>query len=315
MKKISIISIILLVAMVFTACGHSGAVVQDDGDNDERLHIVCTVFPVYDWITEIIGADNQRISVRLLGEKGDIHSYQPSVQDVAVVALSDLLVFVGGESDKWVEKTVNEQGLNTARLFDVNKDMLIDDDHSHSVHSHESHEAEGFDEHLWLSLRMAERSVRAISDAICLLDKENAEKYRKNTEEYCQKLAALDESFEDVAEKAQGKTIIFADRFPFGYMMKDYGIQCVSAFPGCSTDENATFETVTRMIEALDSHQTDTILVLENSDRAVAETVIENSKREDVEIEVLNSCQSARIGDDYLEIMEGNLKVLKKVLK
>lgn len=312
MKRLSITAYILLFVFLFSACVQTGSKEQQTySSSGDRLTVVCTVFPVYDWIYEIIGEENERFTVRFLGEKKDTHSYQPSIQDVAAVASCDLLVFVGGESDKWVEKTVNEHNISAIRLFDVSESTLLREEHLHGGIA----EAE-YDEHIWLSLRMAERSVRAISDELCELDPDGAEEYRKNTEQYCQRLRELDAEYMKAAENSEEKTVIFADRFPFRYMMEDYGIKCIAAFPGCSAEQDADFETIAKLSEAVDRFEKETVLVLENSNQAVADTIIKSTEKRTAKAAVMNSCQSVIEEDaDYIEIMQANLKSLKAALE
>ena len=316
-RIIAFLLILIVSAVSFTGCGTSLPPMADNG----KVNIVCTTFAVYDWINEIVGDNSQSFEVNLLSGGGDIHSYQPSAADIAKIHTSDLLVYIGGQSDVWVEKLLDGESKNVLRLFDVNKEMLlVTDMHQHShEHSHEhSHSGEEYDEHIWLSLKIAERSVEAICDAVVLLDTENADRYRENANNYCEKLALLNEEYKAAVENSADKTVIFADRFPFAYMLKDYGIEYIAAFPGCSSDTNAGFETVIKLAEEMNRLQKKTVLVLENSNQTIADAVISAAAVADARPAVMDSCQA--IGGkmaqkaDYLNIMKENLKALKMAL-
>ena len=316
MKRVFLFILVLLtLSFMLSGCGQRAQVTED---TDKKMSVVCTVFPVYDWLTEIIGEDNDSFEIHYLAKNGDIHSFSPSMQDIVKITISDLLIYVGGESDIWAKKIVDENSLNFLNLFDVNSDWLLDAEHSHTHEHHE--EGAVYDEHIWLSLDIARRSVEAICNELCALDPENADKYRRNAENYSGRLETLDREYEEVAENSEDKTIIVADRFPFLYLTNRYNIEPIAALSGCSADSDASFEVIARLARAVDVYQKQTILVLENPAQSVAETVVKTAKRHGTEIAVMNSCQMVGMdeieaGADYIEIMTENLEVLKKALE
>lgn len=302
-----ILSLLLLSAMT-SGCGTDPKLLPKG-----QLTVSCTSYPVYDWIREVIGENSGNLRITYVSAEGDIHSFQPSLQNIANLAMSNLLIYVGGESDKWAVETAKRENLNALKLFDVNSEELIVTEHNHDE-GQEHHQAnEVYDEHIWMSLTVAENSVRAICDAICEIDPKNSSQYRENTENYCKKLRELDENYKKVVSESGDKTVIFADRFPYIYMTEEYGINYYSAFSGCSTDAEASFEVISRLVEKVDELGIKTLIVPENSDCTVAETVIANSAAKNGEIAVLNSLQSTT-DESYLEVMTKNLEVLKKAL-
>lgn len=310
MKQRIIIGLVLIVTTILSACG-SGKIQQES----EKISIVCTTFPAFDWAREIIGSENVWFEVELLSKSGDLHSYQPSAEDIAKIHNCDLFIYSGGASDKWTEDIIRENGINALRLFDVVKEELICEQGEH----HHEHEAD-YDEHIWLSLRLAKMSVEAITDSVCELVPENAEGFKKNNIAYNLKLDELDKQYREAAEKSSDKTVIFADRFPFLYLTEDYGVNVVAAFPGCSADTDASFEVVTKLIEKVNELDKRTIIVLENSNQSVADTVIKNTKKKTTKIAVMNSCQAIgeyEIGQgaSYIEIMTKNLDAFSEALR
>ncbi len=311
MKKIRILTVlVLLFAICISGCGAAPS-------QKDKLSIVCTNFPAYDWVNQIIGGNAEKYEVTLLGGGGDIHSYQPVAKDIALIQTCDLFIYVGGVSDIWAEKTVKENNINSLKLTEVLKNDLLCADEGHN---HNHHEGEEFDEHIWLSLKLADKSVDAICQKLAALDKDNAAVFEANRAGYTQQLTELDGKYRKAVEESEDKTIVFADRFPFLYMVRDYGIKYFAAFPGCSADSDAGFEVVAILAKAVDENQKETVLVLENSGLSVADTVINSTKSKSAKTVVMNSCQSVgwqdiQNGASYLKIMETNLESLKTALQ
>jgi len=304
----------VLLTLVFAIGMLSGCSEKPQTPDDGRISIICTVFPVYDWLLEIIGEDADKFNIKLLGNGGDLHSYQPTASDIAMLHNCDLLIYVGGESDKWVEEIIGEESLNSLKLFDVNKEALLHEEHEHS---HE--EGMAYDEHIWLSLRLAKRSVDAIGKKVSEIVPGKNEEYEKNAQKYCQRLDDLNKEYIRAVGDSEDKTIIFADRFPFIYLTEDYDIKCYAAFPGCSADTDASFETVIELAEEMKRLDKNTVLVLENQSQTVVDAVTKAAGKTSAKIEVMNSCQTVRTDatdkKDYLEIMKENLAALSEALK
>ncbi|MBE6686813.1 MAG: zinc ABC transporter substrate-binding protein [Ruminococcaceae bacterium] len=320
-KTISVICALLLVALAFAGC--SG----DKKNNDKR--IVCTMFPQYDWVMEILGEEAKEWNVELLMQTGtDLHSFEPTAEDIIIIDRSDLFIHVGGESDEWVDDVLGQSenvGTVINMLETLGDDAIMSEhehDHGHEhehEHEEEEEEHEHHDEHVWLSLHNAELLCDVICDSICEIDKDNEEIYRANSEKYINKINALDEKYHDTVENAKTNKLLFADRFPFAYMVDDYGLEYHAAFSGCSTESNATSETIDTLISKLNEWDLDSVIVLEGSDKEIAETVIKGSRDKDQDIIVLNSLQSVTIvdiekGADYIELMEKNLDALNDAL-
>ena len=327
MKKvwISILSILLMTSFL-SACGEKK---EDAGE--EKIKIVTTIFPEYDWVRNIVGAENETIEVDLLVDSGaDLHSFQPTAEDILKISTCDLFVYVGGESDEWVNDVLRDamnQDMKVINLLESLGDSakqeeviegMQEDEHEHEEeHDHEEGE---YDEHVWLSLRNASKLVKVISEAIVSIDPDNKNTYEENTAAYLEKVKALDKEYQEVTEKAEVKTLLFADRFPFRYMVDDYGLNYYAAFVGCSAETEASFETMSFLTNKVDELGLSSIMTIESSDQKIAKTVKENSKTKDQQILAMDSMQSVTAkdvadGTTYLSIMEENLSVLKDALK
>ena len=288
--------------------------------NQPKLKIVATTFPQYDWIREIIGKDNANVDLQLLMKNGgDLHSYQPTAGDIANISDANLFVYVGGESDEWVDDALEEKTNKDMKVVNMMQTLGDDIDEEEEGLEKESedhdHEEIEYDEHVWLSLKRAQKIVKAITDELVELDPTNAKDYQANAEAYITKLSTLDKSYESTVNTVKDRTWIFADRMPFHYLAKDYGITTYAAFNGCSTETNASFETIVSLAKYADELGIKHIMTIEGSDKKLAKAVIENTTDKNQDILTLNSLQSVSQSDidkglTYYGAMEENLKVL-----
>jgi zinc transport system substrate-binding protein len=302
---------LLLICLSLTACTPI-----DGGDDDGEPVILTSTFPVYDWARNIL--DGVPVRLELLNTKGgDMHGYDPSYADIVRMKSATLFICIGGESEKWTEDVFTSADnrvlslMGTPDLKLIETDSVGDDEHHDDDCSH-SH-----DEHIWLSLRSAVTCVGAMARELIALLPEYKDAIEAGCENYVSKLVSLDGEFESAVNASDTKSVIFADRYPFVYMMHDYGIKCTSAFGGCSTDTNASFESIVSLAKALNEQTVDVLLVCDGSDKSIANSVISASQKKNAEILILDSMQS--IGSeyesaDYISIMQQNLSVLGSAL-
>lgn len=311
---------LLLVVLLFSAMLSACTV----GFDSSGAEIVCTVFPVYDWVLQVLGAYAEQYSVRWLSDNGaELHSYQPSVADIAEISDCSVFFYVGGASDEWVETITLADGRASALLdaVDVCDETCIEDEHD-GEHAEHEHDHEEIDEHFWMSLsnaKMAVSEICRVLSEVYAKDEEAVTAFHTNAKSYTDRLDALDERYREAVANAERDTILVADRFPFVYLVRDYGISYEAAFSGCSTDTDASFETIARLSDVLREQALSVILITETGNNALAETLIHTAESESVEVLVLHSCQAVTKSDfvngiDYLSIMENNLAVLTRAL-
>ena len=300
-----------------------GCASQDDG----KLKIVVTIFPEYDWVMQVLGERAEEVNVTLLLDSGsDLHSYDPSPADLVAVAKADLFLYVGGESDDWVDDALKNKINKDMRVVNLLDELgsrarleEIKEGMEHDEEEESDEEDLEYDEHVWLSLKNAEFYVNLIADELCALDGEHAEVYRTNAAAYVASLTALDLRYEQTVAASPRKTLLFGDRFPFLYMIKDYGLDYYAAFVGCSAETNASFETMKFLIDKANEEDVKVILKLENSSATIAEGIKSGSTKKNQQIKVLDSLQSATkkeyaAGRTYLNVMTSNLDVLASAL-
>ncbi len=308
---------ILIAALLFAGCLSACAAPADDTG---RIDIVATVFPEYDWVMNVLGDNPANAEVTLLLSNGvDLHSFQPSARDVARISACDIFIYVGGESDDWVKDALREAANKNMKIINL-LETLGDAVKEEQVQQGMQGEADGgYDEHVWLSLKNAVVVVEKISLTLQQTDPDHAELYRKNAEEYVKKLSALDSRYEQVVANASKKALLFGDRFPFRYLVDDYGLDYYAAFSGCSAETEASFETITFLAKKADELGISAVLVIDGADRRIAETIIRNTETKDQRILVLDSMQSVTMKDvqngvSYISIMENDLDVLAEAL-
>lgn len=313
MKRIIVLLLsALMVLSVLSGCDNK------KNNSDNKLKVVTTIFPIYDWVKEIL--KDEDVDVSLLQDNGvDLHSYEPTVDDIAKINNADVFMYVGGESDGWVESVLeSNKNARVVNLLEILGDSVKLEEELEGVehdHEHDHEDEEEYDEHVWLSLRNAKKCVEAIKDVLCELDPSNADRYEKNAEEYIEKLELLDQKYMEVVSNSKNNTLVFGDRFPFRYLVDDYNLNYYAAFVGCSTESEASFNTITFLANKLDELGLTSILTIEGNNHKIAETIIKNTENKNQEILTLNSMQGGILeGDTYLSIMEANLEVLKKAL-
>ena len=344
-KRISILITALLLNLLLVACGSAeGAGTTSEkekttagaaGSGKDTIRIVTTIFPEYDWVKNILGETPEHVELTMLLDNGvDLHSYQPTADDILKVSTCDLFIYVGGESEKWVQDALKEatnKNMVVLNLMEIMGDkakeeeivegMEHDHDHDHedADHDHDEHEKE-YDEHVWLSLKNTMFLSDAIAEALKKVDPSHADLYQANVDAYKKELSALDAEYAAVVDSARVKTLLFGDRFPFRYLTDDYGLKYYAAFVGCSAETEASFETVIFLAEKTDELELPVILTIEGTEHKLAETIKNNTKTKDQKLLSLNSMQSTNskdveAGASYISIMKENLEVLKEALK
>lgn len=318
-----------LLSAAFLVGSFTGCAASKTGSNN-KIQIVTTIFPEYDWVMNVLGSNPGNAEVTMLLDNGtDLHSFQPTANDILKISNCDLFIYVGGESDEWVEDVLKEavnKDMVSINLLDQLGDFVKEEEIVEGMQAEdeceedeEGEEEIEYDEHVWLSLKNAAFFAERISDAISRIDPANAETYKNNTASYKETLNALDLNYQAVVDNASFKTVLFGDRFPFRYLVDDYGLDYYAAFVGCSAESEASFETITFLSGKVDELSLPAVLTIEGQDKRIAETIVDNTSTKDQQILTIDSMQSVtaqnvKDGATYVSIMGANLEVLKKAL-
>ena len=341
MKRIIPLCFALVMTVgLLAGCGKQNEPAASD---ETSLRVVTTIFPEYDWVREILGdkADNAEVTM-LLDNGVDLHSYQPTADDIVKISECDLFIYVGGESDDWVDdalknaanenmKVINllealGERVKTEEVVEGMQEEKHDHDHDHEdadehddAKEHDHEEEAEYDEHVWLSLKNAQTLCSAISGVLQQIDPDNKDTYATNVSAYIKKLSALDTDYQAAVNAAACKTVLFGDRFPFRYLAEDYGLRYYAAFAGCSAESEASFETISFLAGKVDELNLPCVLTIEGVQHKIAETIVRNTAAKNQKVLTMDSMQSttskdAANGTTYLSVMERNLSVLKEAL-
>ena len=311
-KYIAILLVAAMATLGISACRKENSNKETKVQKDSDIKVVTTIFPEYDWVRQIAGEEADQMDITMLLDNGvDLHSYQPTAEDIMKVSDCDLFVYVGGESDAWVDDALKQA---------KNKDMQVVDLLDVLGNSAKEEEEPEYDEHVWLSVKNAEVLSKAIADALEKVDPDHKDIYQENASAYSEKLKDLDAKYQEVVDGASQKTLLFGDRFPFRYLVDDYGLSYYAAFVGCSAESEASFDTISFLANKVDELGLKDIMAIENSNQKIAKTIIENTKEKNQKILTLDSMQSTtsddvKNGTTYLSVMEKNLEVLKEALQ
>lgn len=314
------IIVILSAILLLTGC----APLQQE--KTDKLQIVATVFPLYDFAREIAG-ENAEVKM-LLKPGAEVHSYEPTPQDIMAIQNCDVFLYIGGESDEWVRgvlESVDTAHMQVVALMEsvegveeAESGFAWNGEHDHD-HDHEDghHHGDGaYDEHIWTSPKNAVKMVEAIAQSLQTADENHAPDYADRTDRYIEKLQALDKELTDTVATAKHNLLIFADRFPFLYLARDYGLNYYAAYPGCSSEAEPSAATVAAIIEEVKKTGVSSVFYIELSNRMMADTIAEATGAGEL---LLHSCQNVtkeefQSGAGYVSLMEQNIKNIKLAL-
>ena len=294
--------------------------------DDGRLHVVATVFPAYDFARS---AGGELADVELLLPPGaESHSYEPTPADILSVQECDLFLYLGGESDAWVDTILESVEPEGAVLRMVDCVPLLEEEtvegmesyeegHDHA-HDHEEGqglgEVVGYDEHVWTSPKNAAAITQAVGETLGEIDPVNAETYVAQAEDYAVQIEALDQEFTDFFAGVEDRTMVFGDRFPLRYFAEEFHIDYYAAFPGCSTQTEPSAATIAFLTDKVREEQIPTVWYIEFSNHLVADSIAEAAG---VKTAMFHTChnispEDLETGATYVSLMERNLETLRE---
>jgi zinc transport system substrate-binding protein len=285
---------------------------------DGKIKAVATIFPPYDFVREIAG-DKVNLSI-LLPPGAESHSFEPTPQDILKVQNCDVFIYVGGESDAWVDQILESQdtsGMKIITLMDCVE--VVEEEIVEGMEEEEEEgEAEGpeYDEHVWTSPKNARLIVRKITDVLKEVDKPNAPEYERNAAAYIEKLTGLDASFQEVVNNGKRKTFVFGDRFPFRYFADAYGLSYFAAFPGCSTETECSAATVAFLVDKIRAEKIPVVFHIELSNEKIADIICEETGAKKLLFHAVHNIAKSDFdrGLGYYVLMSQNVQNLKEAL-
>ena len=323
-KVLKTLSSIAIIALIL---GASIFVITKFAGNKNSARIISSNFVGYDFARAVTG-DKSEVSM-LLKPGAEAHDFEPTPEDIINIKNADLFIYVGGESDEWVERLLEgneipaEKTLRLMDLVEVKEEGLSEgmEEHEEHEHSHEAHEAhethEEYDEHIWTSPLNAIQLVNGIKTKLATIHPENKSTYTQNAGSYISRLLAIDQKIRDVVSSSPKKELIFGDRFPFRYFVDEYDLNYYAAFPGCSEQTEASSQTIAFLIDKVKTDNIKTILKIELTSDKLAKTIAEETGAKVLTLNAAHniSKEDFESGLTYADIMEANVNVLKGALK
>lgn len=307
-----ILSLLLCLACMAAVCGCRTAPVA----SHDKPKVVATIFPQYDFIRAIAG---DLVELEMLIDPGsEVHGFDPTFSQIEDIVGADLFVYVGGESDAWVDGVLEKSGAACRTLKLVDCVTLLNEETVEGMQTEEGEACEqgAFDEHVWTSPQNAMRIVERLTEELILLLPEQEATLQHNRDAYLAKLSALDEGFQAVMQNAARTTVVFAERFPFLYLCRAYGITYYAALKGCSSNEEVSLKTIAFLIDKVNEEQLPAVFYIEFSSEKVANTIADATG---VETLRLHSCHNVSKADfdngvTYLDLMWQNVESLRKAV-
>ena len=314
MKRIiSVVIALILTTICMCSCGSK----EKNGRSDRKISIVATIFPGYDFARNI--ADENAEITMLLKPGTESHNYDPTPQDIIKIQDADLFIYVGGESDQWVDEILNSSSKKPKKVISM-MDCVekLEEEIVEGMQAEEDPDSDEveYDEHVWTSPKNAIIISKRISSELKELDSSNAEAYEKRTNQYSKRLSAIDDEIRKTTETSERKMIVFGDRFPFKYLADEYGLNYYAAFPGCSSETEPSAKTVAFLIDKVRDEKIPVVFSIEFSNGKIADTICESTGAKKL---TLNSCHNVTQkqfddGVTYYDLMKENTEKLREAL-
>jgi zinc transport system substrate-binding protein len=299
------------------ACVPKNPAVKKDG----KISVVTSIFPPYDFVREVAGDGNQGSLVNLamlLPPGAESHSFEPTPRDIIAIENCDVFIYVGGESDEWINRILEPIDTQKVRILSLLEcvDTMEEEIVEGMEEEEEEEEGVAYDEHVWISPENAVLIVRAIAEVLAEADPENAAYFRSNANAYTAKLDELDAALRELVTGAKRKTIVFGDRFPFRYFADAYGLSYFAAFPGCSTETECSAATIAFLIDKIKNEGIPAVFHIELSNERMADTIVEATGARKL---LFHACHNISKNDfekglGYLDLMKGNIENLREAL-
>ena len=321
MKKIIAILLAAVLVLGFVGCSKKDSTTTTAATTEKAqntgINIVCTIFPQYDFMRAITkGVDGVNLKM-LLAPGDESHSYSATLEDIAAIDSADLFIYVGGESDEWVEEVLKTASpKKTIALTELVK-TLEESDEGILVEEEEKEEEEGAaDEHVWTSLENTCEIIHALSQAMSEIDGKNADVYDANANAYIKEFNNLDAKFVSLFAGIKNKTIVIADRNPFRYFCEEYGIKAIAAFAGCSSNNEIPLAVQNELIKAVKENGLKYVYVIELNTSSYGDSIAQQAGAQKA---VLNSCHNLskedfESGKTFLEMMTENYQTLSETM-
>lgn len=317
---VAIISFIILIIImtIIVMCFKTESVVK----NEEKLQIVATLFPQYDFAKQIV---KDKADVKLLLNSGvETHNYEPTGKDmITILSGSDMFLYTGTNLEPWTEKIVQNLESTNCKIVNVSDGIELitieefEERHINSEILIEEHEEEHkhqeiYDGHIWQNPKNAVKMLDNVLKALCEIDPNNAEYYTKNAEEYRNQILKLDGELRNIVNQSERKEIAVGGEFAYAYLVEEYGINFISVYTNCGEGEDPSIAKVKSVIDYINKYNIPVVYYEELSEGTVAKMIAEETEAEPLVLYSIHNGDTEK--DTYVSLMSKNLENLKKGL-
>lgn len=317
---VAIISFIILIIImtIIVMCFKTESVVK----NEEKLQIVATLFPQYDFAKQIV---KDKADVKLLLNSGvETHNYEPTGKDmITILSGSDMFLYTGTNLEPWTEKIVQNLETTNCKIVNVSDGIELitieefEERHINSEILIEEHEEEHkhqeiYDGHIWQNPKNAVKMLDNVLKALCEIDPDNAEYYTKNAEEYRNQILELDGELRNIVNQSERKEIAVGGEFAYAYLVEEYGINFISVYTNCGEGEDPSIAKVKSVIDYINKYNIPVVYYEELSEGTVAKMIAEETEAEPLVLYSIHNGDTEK--DTYVSLMSKNLENLKKGL-
>ena len=328
MKK-NVIFLIIVIAIFAVMVGVITAITNKKQSKTDKIEIVATLFPQYDFAKQIGG---EKVKVTLLLPPGtESHAYEPTPKDMVTINNSNLFIYTGKEMEPWADEIVAGMKdnvnvldlsttvslINSEEFEEEHEDEDTEHEHGEEEEHHHEHEHEhSYDPHIWLDPRNAAQMVDKIKDELCRIDPENADYYAANARKYKEEILNLDAEFENVVKESESKKLAFGGAFAYAYFVERYGLEFESAYESCGENVEPSTAQVKKVIDYINKNNIPVVFYKEYTNGNVARTISESTNAKMLVFNTVHNVSKDEInnGATYVSIMRQNLENLKTAL-
>ena len=293
---------------------------NDQIQNTEKVKVVASFYPFYE-IAKKIGGNNTLVtSVIPFGVEP--HDWEITPQEIPEIMEADMIIYNGIGFDAWIGQ---EEQFRNSFLVDTSKDLqLIKIDQQESKNlgqdekEHHEHES-AYDPHIWLDPVLVKNISKTISNALIKLDPNNTDYYKQNTQNFIQKLDALDSLIRKSLANCELKDFITFHQ-AFQYFANRYGLTQHTVSESISPESEILPQQIPKIIQLAKDLNIDTIYSEELVDSRISQTLASEIPNGKVlllsPIEGINQeeqQQNKQVG--YIDKMHMNLENLRQGLK
>lgn len=292
---------------------------SDNTQEIKKLTIVTTLFPFYDFTSQLVG-DTSEVSL-LLPPGVEPHSFEPTPQDIITIQEADIFIYTGDIMEPWVTDIVSNIP-DSVKVINASEGITLiesTDDHSHGHNDEHGHEEEkketkvgsSLDPHFWLDFNNSIISVQTISQSISSLNILDNIQLESNTNNIISSLEQLDSDYNTTLSQCNNKTILQAGHRTFEYLAKRYNLEYITT-EELSPNSDTSAQDIAKLISEIKENKSKTIFTEELVEPRIANTIATETGASVIELNGAHNISSTQFTSkiSFVDIMRQNLENL-----